>query len=79
MYTEYLIVREYDLEVLLPIDNTTVWSEFMKEVKIQFKESADYKEAVDYPEFVTLKKAFDDFLSRKYSAINKLLIQDITK
>jgi len=78
MNREYLIVREYGLEILLPTDSTKEWSEFMSAVKSRFEESSSYQDAIAFgvSEFI-LQKEFGDFVRQGYSTKNKLLVQKI--
>jgi hypothetical protein len=78
MNREYLIVREYGLEILLPTDSTKEWSEFMSAAKSKFEESSSYQDIVAFgvSEFI-LQKEFGDFLRQGYSTKNKLLVQKI--
>jgi len=77
MHKEYLMVREYELEILLPIDGNRIWGDFMKNMKAKFEESKNFKEFTGYPKWV-IRKSFGEFVSQEYSADNNILVQELS-
>jgi hypothetical protein len=75
MSSVYLKVKLFNCEILLPLENSKNWDEFLNEIKIKFEETENYKEMMLYnPPEKVISNLFYDFVRWEYSTENKLLV-----
>jgi len=71
----YRIGNALDFEILLPLDSSKNWDDFLKEIKTEFEQTDNYKDLMQYnPPKEAISKLFSDFVRWEYSTENKLLV-----
>lgn len=78
MRTKYLIAKPYNCRILLPIDETIDWSNFLVDLQRKFESTSSFERAKssETPE-TDLYIEFGDFIREEYKNRLKILVEDI--